>query len=78
MIFSRKLVRKRAISLATTAPVAMIANAIGPIRQVVRGEDRLARRYLVIAVRHADKPSAAIELKLRQSKFIRASPRTRN
>ena len=26
-----------------------IVNAIGPIRQVVRGEDKIQRRYLVIA-----------------------------
>jgi hypothetical protein len=26
-----------------------IVNAIGPIRQVVRGEDKVQRRYLVIA-----------------------------
>ena len=64
ILFSRKFVRKRAISLATTASVAMIANAVGPIRQVVRGEGRLARRYLVIAVGHADKPSAAIEVEI--------------
>jgi hypothetical protein len=63
ILFSRKLVRKRAISLATTASFVMIANAVGPIRQVVRGAGMLARRYLVIAVGHADKPNAAIELK---------------
>ena len=27
---------------------AAIVNAIGPIRQVVRGEDKIPRRYLVI------------------------------
>jgi hypothetical protein len=26
-----------------------IVNAIGPIRQVVRGEDKIQRRYLIIA-----------------------------
>ena len=28
---------------------AAIVNAIGPIRQIVRGEDKAQRRYLVIA-----------------------------
>jgi hypothetical protein len=34
-------------------------------RQVVRGEGRLARRYLVIAVGHADKPGAVVETQLK-------------
>jgi hypothetical protein len=34
----------------TTNPVgSAIVNAIGPIRQVVRDEDKIQRRYLVIA-----------------------------
>ncbi|HEX9490777.1 MAG TPA: hypothetical protein VF930_10855 [Stellaceae bacterium] len=39
-----------------------IVNAIGPIRQVVRGEDRVPRRYLVIAPGTADKPGAAVQV----------------
>jgi hypothetical protein len=34
----------------TTNPAgSAIVNAIGPIRQIVRGEDNVPRRYLVIA-----------------------------
>jgi hypothetical protein len=65
ILFSRTFVHERAISLASTASVAAIVNAIDPIRQVVRGEDRLARRYLVIAVGHVDKPGGAIETQLK-------------
>ena len=35
-----------------------IVNATGAIRQIVQGEDRIQRRYLVIAEGHADKPGA--------------------
>jgi hypothetical protein len=42
-----------------------IVNATGAIRQVVRGEDRIQRRYLVIAQGHADKPGAVVQVQLK-------------
>jgi YVTN family beta-propeller protein len=50
----------------TTNPAgAAIVNATGPIRQVVRGEDGMARRYLVIAEGHPDKPGAVVQTQLK-------------
>src|SRR5712671_445464 len=47
----------------TTNPAgAAIVNAIGPIRQVVRGEDKVQRRYLVIAPGTADKHGAPVQV----------------
>ena len=42
-----------------------IVNATGAIRQVVRGEDNIQRRYLVIAEGHADKPGPIVQMQLR-------------
>ena len=42
-----------------------IVNAIGPIRQVVQGEDKIQRRYLVIAQGHADKPGHVVQVQLK-------------
>jgi YVTN family beta-propeller protein len=41
-----------------------IINAIGPIRQVVRGEDRIQRRYLVIAPGTADQHGPPVQVQL--------------
>jgi YVTN family beta-propeller protein len=41
---------------------AAIVNAIGPIRQVVRGEDKMQRRYLVIAPGTADQHGAPVQV----------------
>jgi YVTN family beta-propeller protein len=41
-----------------------IVNAIGPIRQVVRGEDKVRRRYLVIAPGTADAHGAVVQLEV--------------
>jgi YVTN family beta-propeller protein len=41
---------------------AAIVNAIGPIRQVVRGEDKVQRRYLVIAPGTADQHGAPVQV----------------
>jgi YVTN family beta-propeller protein len=50
----------------TTNPAgAAIVNATGAIRQVVRGEDRIVRRYLVIAEGHADKPGPIVQTQLK-------------
>jgi YVTN family beta-propeller protein len=39
-----------------------IVNAVGPIRQLVRGEDRVPRRYLVISAGSADQPGAPVQV----------------
>jgi len=39
-----------------------IVNATGAIRQVVHGEDKIQRRYLVIAQGHADKPGPVVQV----------------
>jgi YVTN family beta-propeller protein len=41
-----------------------IVNAVGPIRQVVKGEDLIARRYLVILSGTPDKPGAVVQAQL--------------
>jgi len=41
---------------------AAVVNAIGPIRQVVRGEDKSQRRYLVIAPGTAEKLGAPVQV----------------
>jgi len=47
----------------TTNPAgSAIVNAIGTIRQVVRGEDKVRRRYLVIAPGTADKHGAPVQV----------------
>ncbi|MGZ3349245.1 MAG: YncE family protein [Xanthobacteraceae bacterium] len=42
-----------------------IVNATGAIRQVVHGEDKIQRRYLVIAEGRADKPGHVVQVQLR-------------
>jgi YVTN family beta-propeller protein len=42
-----------------------IVNATGPIRQVVQGEDRIPRRYLVIAQGSATKPGTVVQIQVR-------------
>jgi YVTN family beta-propeller protein len=42
-----------------------IVNATGAIRQVVHGEDKIERRYLVIAEGDADKPGAVVQMQLK-------------
>jgi YVTN family beta-propeller protein len=42
-----------------------IVNASGAIRQVVHGEDKIRRRYLVIAAGHADKPGSIVQVQLK-------------
>jgi YVTN family beta-propeller protein len=41
-----------------------IVNATGAIRQVVHGEDKIQRRFLVIAEGHADKPGPVVQVQL--------------
>ena len=42
-----------------------IVNATGAIRQVVHGEDKIQRRYLVIAEGRADKPGPIVQVQLK-------------
>jgi len=42
-----------------------IVNATGAIRQVVHGEDKIQRRYLVIAEGHADQPGSIVQVQLK-------------
>jgi YVTN family beta-propeller protein len=42
-----------------------IVNATGAIRQVVHGEDKIERRYLVIAEGRADKPGPVVQVQLK-------------
>ena len=54
------------LSAFTTNPAgSAIVNATGPIRQVVHGEDKIQRRYLVIAQGRADSPGAVVQVQLR-------------
>jgi len=47
----------------TTNPAgSAIVNALGPIRQVVRGEAQTQRRYLVIAPGPADHPGMPVQV----------------
>jgi hypothetical protein len=50
----------------TTNPAgSAIVNALGPIRQVVRGEVDVQRRYLVIAPGTAGQPGAPLQIQAR-------------
>src|SRR3989440_4527908 len=58
--------RLEPLAAFTTNPAgAAIVNATGPIRQVVRGEDNIERRYLVIAEGHADMPGRVVQMELK-------------
>lgn len=49
-----------------TSPAgSAIVNATGAIRQVVQGEDKIERRYLVIAEGHADKLGPVVQVQLK-------------
>jgi YVTN family beta-propeller protein len=53
------------LSAFTTNPAgSAIVNAVGPIRQIVKGEDHIARRYLVIVSGTPDKPGAVVQAQL--------------
>jgi YVTN family beta-propeller protein len=49
-------------SFMTNPAGAAVVNAIGPIRQVVRGEDKIPRRYLVILPGTPDNHGAAVQV----------------
>ena len=53
------------LSAFTTNPAgSAIVNAVGPIRQIVKGEDRSPRRYLVIVTGTPDKIGAAVQVQV--------------
>jgi YVTN family beta-propeller protein len=51
-------------AFTANAAGAAIVNAVGPIRQVVRGEDNIPRRYLVIMSGTPDKLGALVQVQL--------------
>jgi YVTN family beta-propeller protein len=52
-----------ALAAFTTNPAgSAIVNALGPIRQVVQGEDNVQRRYLVIVAGTADKHGKPVQI----------------
>jgi len=52
-------------AFVTNPAGSAIVNAIGPIRQVVRGEEKMQRRYLVIAPGSAERPGAPVQVQAR-------------
>jgi hypothetical protein len=42
-----------------------IVNTVGPIRQIVQGEEQMPRRYLAIAEGRADKPGPVVQVQLK-------------
>lgn len=53
-------------AFTTNSAGSAIVNALGPIRQVVQGEDQVERRYLVIVPGTADKHGAALQVQSAQ------------
>ena len=49
-------------SFTTNPAGSAIVDALGPIRQIVRGEDMVQRRYLVIASGTADQPGPPVQV----------------
>ncbi len=52
-------------SFMTNPAGSAIVNTVGPIRQIVQGEERNLRRYLVIAEGHADKAGPIVQVQLK-------------
>ncbi|MGZ5875210.1 MAG: YncE family protein, partial [Bradyrhizobium sp.] len=52
-------------SFMTNPAGSAIVNAVGPIRQIVQGEEQIPRRYLAIAEGHADKPGPVVQVQLK-------------
>jgi YVTN family beta-propeller protein len=52
-------------SFMTNPAGAAIVNTVGPIRQIVQGEQQVRRRYLAIAEGHADKPGPIVQAQLK-------------
>jgi YVTN family beta-propeller protein len=52
-------------SFMTNPAGSAIVNTVGPIRQIVQGEQQIPRRYLAIAEGHSDKPGAIVQVQLK-------------
>src|ERR1700694_1007640 len=52
-------------SFMTNPAGSAIVNTVGPIRQIVQGEQQTPRRYLAIAEGHSDKPGAIVQVQLK-------------
>ena len=53
------------LSAFTTNPAgSAIVNTVGPIRQIVRGEDMIPRRYLVIVSGTPGQPGAPVQVQV--------------
>ncbi len=52
-------------SFMTNPAGAAIVNTVGPIRQIVQGEEQVPRRYLAIAEGHADQPGPIVQAQLK-------------
>jgi Domain of unknown function (DUF305) len=53
------------ISASSQSGGSAIVNTVGPIRQIVRCEERIPRRYLAIAEGRADKPGPVVQVQLK-------------
>jgi len=49
-------------AFVTNPAGSAIVNAVGPIRQIVRGEDQISRRYLVIVSGTPDELGEAVQI----------------
>jgi YVTN family beta-propeller protein len=52
-------------SFMTNPAGSAIVNTVGPIRQIVQGEEQVPRRYLTIAEGHPDKPGPIVQVQLK-------------
>jgi YVTN family beta-propeller protein len=52
-------------SFMTNPAGSAIVNTVGPIRQIVQGEQQTPRRYLAIAEGHPDKPGPIVQVQLK-------------
>lgn len=52
-------------SFMTNPAGSAIVNAVGPIRQIVQGEEQIPRRYLAIAEGHANEPGPVVQVQLK-------------
>jgi hypothetical protein len=53
------------VSASSQSGGSAIVNTVGPIRQIVRCEERIPRRYLAIAKGRADKPGPVVQVQLK-------------
>ena len=52
------------VEFTTNAAGAQIVNALGPIREIVRGQEEVQRRYLVIVPGTASQPGAPVQIQV--------------